>query len=155
MLKKCLMILALLYGALSATAAVQYMTIELKSGGKFSFLLADNPIVTYANGDLSVNGSPTTSYAISGVKNYHFTEKNETGLSSVSAETLRIVSLDDNSIGIQNAPASAKAILFTATGGVASTAVVDASGSATLVLPRQKGLYLLSVGELTIKLIRK
>ncbi|MBO4804497.1 MAG: hypothetical protein J5554_00485 [Paludibacteraceae bacterium] len=155
MLKKCLMILALLYGALSATAAVQYMTIELKSGGKFSFLLADNPIVTYANGDLSVNGSPSTSYAISGVKNYHFTEKNETGLSSVSSETLSIVSLDDNTLGIQNAPASAKAILLTATGVVASTAVVDASGAATLVLPQQKGLYVLSVGELSIKLIRK
>ncbi|MBR4840713.1 MAG: hypothetical protein IK005_09585 [Paludibacteraceae bacterium] len=155
MLKKCLMILALLYGALSATAAVQYMTIELKSGGKFSFLLADNPIVTYANGDLSVNGSPSTSYAISGVKNYHFTEKNETGLSSVSSETLSIVSLDDNTLGIQNAPASAKAILLTATGVVSSTAVVDASGAATLVLPQQKGLYVLSVGELSIKLIRK
>ena len=85
MFKKLFFLMCLSYGALNCGATVKYMTVELKSSEKYSFLLADKPVVTFQNGDLVVNGSAETSYAISGVKDYHFTEKDET---EATGETL-------------------------------------------------------------------
>ena len=93
MRKRLLTTTALLLGAMCASAAVQYMTVEQKSGAKYSFLLKDNPVVTYKGGELVVNGSASTSYAIDGVKNYHFTETDQTGVETTGADMLRITTI--------------------------------------------------------------
>ncbi|MBR4839286.1 MAG: T9SS type A sorting domain-containing protein [Paludibacteraceae bacterium] len=155
MIKKFFSAVALFSCMLSVDAAVSYMTVEQKSGEKFSFLLKDNPIVTYKDGDLVVNGDPVTSYAISGVLNYHFTESNESGVKNLNANVLRIVSLDDNAIGVENAAAGAKVSLTNLSGAVLSTTTTDPSGAAIVTLPNTKGVYVLSVGKQSFKVIRK
>ena len=74
MVKKIFTLLFLCGCLVCVNAKKQYMTIEQKSGEKFSFLLDENPEITYSDGNLVVNGNAITSYAISSVKNYHFTE---------------------------------------------------------------------------------
>ncbi len=61
---------SLFIGTTSSFATVSYMTVELKAGVKYSFLMADKPVATFKSGDLVVNGDAETSYSIEGVKNF-------------------------------------------------------------------------------------
>ena len=155
MIKKFFSAVALLSCVLSVDAAVSYMTVEQKSGERFSFLLKDNPIITYENGSLVVNGNSVTTYAIGSVKNYHFSESDESGLKKLGASVLRIVSLDDNAIGVENAAAGTMVSLANLNGAVLSNTTTDPSGAATVTLPNGKGVYVLSVGKQSFKVIRK
>lgn len=155
MLKQIFSVLALCCGVLCANAAVQYMTVEQKSGEKFSFLLKDKPVVTYKDGALVVNGSATTSYAIDGLRNYHFTEGNETEVKEEVANVLRVVNRDDNSLSLENAPAGVKVTLVSVNGIVVATSKVDLDGTATILLPSEKGVYVLTIGNQSFKIIRK
>lgn len=150
--------MCLSYGALNCSATVKYMTVELKSSEKYSFLLADKPVVTFQNGDLVVNGSAETSYAISGVKDYHFTEKDETeatGETLKSVETGCVIFENNGVVFIQKANPSADVLLFNVNGVVLSKTSVDNNGNAELKLPDFAGVYVLSVGNQSFKLIRK
>ena len=155
-MKKAFITLSLLScGLMCADAAANYMTVELKGAKKFSFKLSDNPVVTYENGDLVVNGNASTSYAISGVKNFHFTEGDETAVENTIADMLRIVSSDDNTVSVENAPAGAKVVLVNAGGANVAVTTADQSGTATFSLPTQKGVYVLTFGKQSIKLIKR
>ncbi|MCQ2262593.1 MAG: hypothetical protein MJZ42_05500 [Bacteroidales bacterium] len=155
-MKKAFITLSLLScGLMCADAAANYMTVELKGAKKFSFKLSDKPVVTYENGDLVVNGNASTSYAISGVKNFHFTEGDETAVENTNADMLRIVSSEDNTISVENAPTGAKVVLVNAGGATVATTTADQIGAATISLPSTKGVYVLMVGKQSIKLIRK
>lgn len=153
-MKKRLLTTALLLGSLCASAAVQYMTVEQKSGAKYSFLLKDNPVVTYQGGELVVNGSASTSYALDGVKNYHFTETDQTGVETSGADMLRITT-GENTVHVENAPAGAKVALVNAGGATVAVATSEQNGTATISLPSAKGVYVLMVGKQSFKLIRK
>ncbi|MCQ2262596.1 MAG: hypothetical protein MJZ42_05515, partial [Bacteroidales bacterium] len=99
--------------------------------------------------------SASTSYAISGVKNFHFTEGDETAVENTNADMLRIVSSDDNTICVENAPAGAKVVLVSAGGATVATTTADQSGTVAITIPSAKGVYVLTVGKQSIKLIRK
>ena len=150
--------MCLSYGALNCSATVKYMTVELKSSEKYSFLLADKPVVTFQNGDLVVNGSAETSYAISGVKDYHFTEKDETeatGETLKSVETGCVIFENNGVVFIQKANPSADVLLFNVNGVVLSKTSVDNNGNAELKLPDFACVYVLSIANQSFKLIRK
>lgn len=142
-------------GVLCANATVRYMTVEHKSGKKCSFLLDDNPVVTYSDGNLVVNGSATTSYAISDVKDFHFTVGDESGVKNIESDLLRIINVDDKTIRIENAPVNIEVMMMNINGILVCTTLTDSNGIAVLTLPEHKGLYVLSVGMQSIKLIRK
>ena len=154
MLKKVLTLLSLCGCLVCANAKKQYMTIEQKSGEKYSFLLDENPEISYSEGNLVVTGNTVTSFAISSVKNYHFTET-ASSVDTKKSNELRIINLDESTIEVQNANASAKVMLANANGAIVLESTTDADGSVIVVLPEQKGVYMLSVGAHSIKVIRK
>lgn len=155
MFKRILCMLSLLCCMLCAGATAKYVTVELNSGIKYSFLLKSKPVITYSKGDLIVNGNESTSYALSGVLNYHFSEDSETGVETLDANIMRIVSLDESTLQILNAPVSTKVALVAANGVMVLTTETDFNGTATVSLPSQKGIYVLSVGNQSFKVIRK
>ncbi|MBO4529395.1 MAG: hypothetical protein J5767_02020 [Paludibacteraceae bacterium] len=155
MRKKVLAILAFSGCLLCLNAQKQYMTVEQLDGKMYSFSLDENPIVTYENGSLIVNGSLATSYAISDVKNYHFTEGDETGVNALAADVLQIVSLNETTLQVLNAQALEKVSLVGVNGVTIFVATTDKEGSAVVTLPNQKGVYVLTVGTKSIKVIRK
>lgn len=55
MVKKLLASLALCCMTIGANAESNYMTVEKINGSKISFLLADNPVITYKDGNLVIN----------------------------------------------------------------------------------------------------
>ena len=101
-----------------------------------------------------VNGSASTSYALDGVKNYHFTETDQTVVETSGADMLRITT-DENTVHVENAPAGAKVALVNAGGATVAVATSDQNGTATISLPSAKGVYVLMVGKQSFKLIRK
>lgn len=154
---------ALLIGAMHLHAAVSHLTVELKSGSKYSFLLANKPVVTFKTGDLVINNNSETSYAIEGVKNFHFTESDETtpvDESSSKNESsfqgdIRIISLDDATIQIDHLAPLSDVKLVTVMGRLISSQSANSDGSAVVSLPQTQGIYILSLGTKSFKIIRK
>lgn len=155
MIKRILILGLFACSFLFANAAAQYMTIEQKDGKKYNFLLHDNPVITYSGGNLVVNGSATTSYAISGVKNFHFTEVEDVEVKIIDANVLRIINVDDNTIRIENAPANARVTLSNLTGAIVFVSTANSEGLVDITLPNQKGIYIISVGNQSFKIIRE
>lgn len=156
MKKRILSVLLLLCGTLCANAAVKYMTVEQTSGAKYSFLLADNPVVTYVDDNLVVNGNASTSYALTSVAKFYFTEESEaTVVAKVETQMLRVLSLDENTLRVENAEADAKVTLVRLDGVMVLMKKTDKDGSATVSLPTAQSVYVLTVGNQSFKLIRK
>ncbi len=156
MLKRLLILLSLSGWSLYSNATAKFMVVEQNSGEKYSFLLAEKPIVTYVDGELVVNGDASTSYSIASVKNFHFSEKLETtDLVSTLMEMLRIFSKEEGILQIENAHATDVVTLVDMNGLVYASTVVSTEGTALIQLPNKKGVYVLSVGTKSFKIIRK
>ena len=155
MIKRLFTSLFLIGLTLGTYAEVKYMTIEMKNGSKISFLLADNPVITYQSESLVVNNDPKNSYSFEDVKNYHFTEMNESGVDNLPANDLRIVWVDDETIGVQNALPNSTIAITAINGVVVSQTKTDVDGKSTVRMPNKAGVYVLSVGKQSFKIIRK
>lgn len=152
-LKKLLSAGMLLVGLVAQASNIS-LIVELKDSKKYDFLLDEKPVVTFQDGDLVVNGNSETSYAISNVKNCHF-ETDYTAVEAVKASDLRIVYVNENAIQVQNAVANAQVSIISVSGVVFSKQKADAEGAATLQLPTEKGVYVVTVGDKSFKVIRK
>lgn len=146
--------LSLLFSACGAFAAENYMTVELKNGDLYSFNISDKPVVTYKDASLVINSNAKTSYSISSVKNYHFTKSDITLLETASG-SLRIVNVDDETIEVQNAKPLASVTLTSASGVKVLSSYVGTGGNVAVNLPASKGVYVLSIGNQSFKVIRK
>lgn len=155
MVKRIFILLGLAYGYLCVNAAVSYMVVEQKDGQIFSFLLEDKPVITYKSGNLVVNDDATTSYEISGVKNYHFSEGIGTKAEKVGADVVRISALDGGAIRVENAKEGVLVTIVNVAGLLVSEKTVEEDGSVEVTLPAQKGVYILSVGAQSFKVFRK
>lgn len=155
MKKKFITVLSLLGVVLCANAEKQYMTVEQLDGSMYSFLLDDNPIVTHEDGNLVVNGDAATSYAISSVKRFYFAEDGVSGMKKQTSDVFCIVSLDESTLQVLNAQPAEKVTLVSVNGWIVLTSTTDENGSAIVKLPGGGGVYMLTVGTKSIKVIRK
>ncbi len=152
---KSLLSLVMLFVSLAMHASITHLIVELKNDKKYSFLLADKPVITFDNGDLVVNGNESTSYAISEVKNYHFGEGIQSASQTLNANELCITYVDENTIKVQNASANVPVVIFNVSGSAIVNVVTDSEGVATLQLPSQTGVYIVKVADKSFKVIRK
>lgn len=138
---------------LNSYAGTKYMTVEQKTGEKFSFLLANKPIVTYENDELVVNGSGS-SFVIDDLKNFYFTDEDHTGVANQTTDVLSVVKTDENTIRVENAAAGVAVKLVSASGSVVATGTTDQNGAASLSFPEQTGVYVLTIGNNSFKVVR-
>lgn len=131
----------------------RYMVIEMKSGDHYSFLLADNPVITYEKSSLVINDNAKTSYSIEGIKEYRFSSPSD--VKGIYVNAFNIVSIDDETIEVRNAKPSEFVAITAVSGAHLVDVKTDASGNATIKLPASKGVYLLCVGSRSFKIIRK
>lgn len=153
MITKILSTILLLFASFGAFAS-DYMTVELKNGQKYSFLLSEKPVITYENANLVINSNATTSYALENIKNYHFT-KIAASIIETSSLALRIISIDEATIEVQNANPLEVVTLTAMSGAKVLTSYVDTDGKVQVKLPNNRGVYVLSVGNKSFKVIRK
>ena len=143
----------LLLTTLYSHAGTKYMTVEQKTGEKFSFLLANKPIVTYENDELVVNGSGS-SFVIDDLKNFYFTDEDLSGVANNTTDVLSVVKTDENTIHVENAVAGVAVKLVSASGSVVATGTTDQNGAASLSFPSQTGVYVLTIGNNSFKVVR-
>lgn len=155
MIKRFISVFSLFCLTLGINAESNYMTVEKNDGSLISFLLADNPVITYQNDCLIINKDANTTYSFDDIKNYHFTEEDVTAAESVSAIALKFVWIDDATIEIQNAQSGAAVALTAVNGVVVSNSMIDADGKAIVKIPNNKGVYVISVGKQSFKIICK
>ncbi len=155
MIKRLITTLSLICLALGAYAEAKYMTIEMVNGSRISFLLADNPVITYQNGSLVVNNDTKTTYSFDDVKNYHFTESNDSGVDALNANELKLVWIDNETIEVQNGQPNSGIVITAINGVMASQTKTDAEGKATVKIPSKAGVYIITVGRQSFKFIRK
>lgn len=134
-------------------AGTKYMTVEQKTGEKFSFLLANKPIVTYENDELVVNGSGS-SFVIDDLKNFYFTDEDHTGVANQTTDVLSVVKTDENTIRVENAAAGVAVKLVNASSSIVATCTTDQNGAASLSFPSQTGVYVLTIGNNSFKVVR-
>ncbi len=141
-----------LCGAFAANAK-SYVVLELQNGSLFSFQLADKPEFTFTDDEMVINGNAETTYVIDEVKNFRFSDSELTGAPTQSSEEVRVVSLDQNTLQILGANgAPLRLMKSNGTLILSMSAVTDGS---TIELPREKGIYIITVGKQSIKVIRK
>lgn len=146
---------ALILGMTQISAVPTHLTVELKAGSKYSFLLADKPVITFSSGDLVVNEESETSYSIEGVKNFHFTEGDLSATENLPKEAIRIISIDDATIKVENIGKESVVTLVNVSGALVSSKKADSEGTATIALPQSKGVYILTAAGKSFKIIKK
>lgn len=155
MIRRIITTLSLAALTFGAYAEANYMTVEKIDGSKISFLLSSNPVVTYENDNFIVNKDSKTTYSFEDIKNYHFTEDDQSGVETISANTLKIIWVDDATIEVQNAQIGSVVALTAVSGAVVAKTTADSEGKATVKMPNNAGVYVLSVGSQSFKIIRK
>lgn len=155
MIKRIVTTLSFVTMTLASFAVSNYMTVEMNSGAKISFLLADNPVITYQDDNLVINKDAKTTYSIEDIKNYHFTENDDTKVKMTNANSLVIVWVDDNTIEVQNATPGSEVSLTAVNGMVVSKNKVDLDGKATVKVSNNAGVYIISADKQSFKIIRK
>ncbi|MBR6112746.1 MAG: T9SS type A sorting domain-containing protein [Paludibacteraceae bacterium] len=146
---------AVALGITQIYAASTRLTVELKAGDKYSFLLADKPVITFSSGDLVVNGEAETAYSIEGVKNFHFTEGEASSSSNLAKDAIRIISLDNTTIKVENIESQSIVTLVNVSGALISLTKADSEGTATVSLSQAKGVYILTAAGKSFKIIKK
>ncbi len=155
MIKRLITTLSLTCLALGIHAESKYMTVEKTDGSSISFLLNDNPVITYQSGNLEINKDSKTTYAFDMIKDFHFTETDESGTRMFSADVLRFIWIDNETIEVQNTQPGTVVFLTAINGVVVSKSKADADGKATIKMPQKAGVYVISAGKQSFKIIRK
>ena len=146
---------SLIFGSLNVFAEDSFLVVEKTNGDLVCFLLADGPSIIYDKGMMIINGNSSTSYGLNDVKNFHFSESDVTAADNAKSGTFCVIAEGANAVRVQNATIGASVTLTNVNGTVLANGKVDNEGVATLVLPSAKGVYVLSVGNKSFKLIRK
>lgn len=153
MIKKMITTAALIFSAISLQAASTHVSVELKSGYKYDFMMNGKPQFSITDGELLVRGTDVTSFCVSDIKNFHYTINKELSNVSSNENGMCIQSLDEKTIRVANAPVSTKIVVTDADGHFFATAMTDGVGNCTLNLPNESGVYVLSINGQTIKFI--
>lgn len=155
MIKRFISTVSLLCLAFGIHADSKYLTVEKKNGSMISFLLEEKPVITFESGSLVVNKSETTTYSIEDIKNYHFTEGDLTPVDNTVANALRIVWIGENTVELQNAESGTNIELVAVNGTIVAKATADSEGKAAIKVPNKAGVYVLSTGKQSFKIISK
>lgn len=155
MVKRLLSTLAFTCLTLGIYAGSSCLVVEMKDGKSVSFVLSEKPVLTFENRNLVINKDSETSYSFENIKNYHFSKDVETAANMFSSETLKVVWVDNQTLEVQNAKPSSLITLTAINGSVVSKSNADGAGMATVRVPNNAGIYVLSAENQSFKIIRK
>lgn len=133
---------------------VRFLTVNAKDGTKTEFALADEPKLSFANGELNiVSSSRTFSINLADVQNYAFTEES-TGIAEVLKEDK--VTLENGFVVLSCLSAGSKVVIYMQDGKMVKEHKTDDKGMAVVdlsVLP--KGVLILQSNKRSIKIINR
>lgn len=132
------------------------LIVERQNGTKTTFILAEQPELTFADKALHISVSgKSTDFEIGDVKQFYFGDA-ATDIAAPQADGLRVVCQSDDKIVIEGVGAHAVVQLFALNGTrlTGHASVADGRAEVTLTsLP--KGIYLIKINQQTFKIYRK
>lgn len=150
---KNILIGASLLFATSLYAVGDCVVVEMINGDRYKFLFSENPILNFEDGTLDVSANSSLSVQVDKVKGLSFSDS-KTGSESIANSAI-VISVDGENLYIQDAEPNAKVLVVTANGMLVKESTTDVDGKATIKVAGQKGVYVLSVGQKSIKFILK
>lgn len=133
-----------------------YLTVELNNGSNYSFELDEVPEIAFEDDKLVVNDDENTSFEIDNVKDFVFSE-NDVNKSKLLDESnnLKVVSVSDELVHIEGLGCNADVMLLSLNGTLISTTNANDDGVVEIILPSQRGIYLISDSHHTVKVRRR
>lgn len=134
--------------------SVRFLVVNAKDGTKTTFWLAEEPKISFSNGELKiVSSSRTFSLSLADIQNYAF-EEESTGIAEVIKDGS--VKLDNGFVVFNGLAAGSKVVAFMQDGKLVKESKADSNGSAVIdlsVLP--KGILILQSNKMNIKIINR
>ena len=133
---------------------VRFLAVNGKDGTTTEFALADEPKLSFANGELNiVSSSRTFSINLADVQNYAFTEES-TGIAEVLKEDK--VTLENGFVVLSCLSAGSKVVIYMQDGKMVKESKADDKGSAVVDLSTlPKGVLILQSNKKSIKIINR
>lgn len=155
MVKKFLTVISSLCMAFGMSAESKCMIVELMNESAISFPLTEKPVITFQNRNLVVNKDAETTYSFDDVKNFHFSECEATGVETLTTNVIRVYQIDDETIEVQNVQPKTIVTLTSSNGVVLFQTEAGADGIAVIKTAKLTGVYILSAGNQSFKIIYK
>lgn len=141
------------YGVCLADGA-RFLVVNSKDGTKTTFALADEPKISFVDGELSiVSNSKKFAMNIANVKNYAFAEES-TGIGKVIKNGN--VKVENGCVIFSGMTAGSKVSAYTQDGRLIKECTANANGTAFIdlsILP--KGIIILHSGKTDIKVVNR
>lgn len=147
--------------ALPAMAQGHWFVVWLDNGGQISYPLTERPKVTRSGGTLTVSTTATTvEYAESEVHKFTLSDTGlgdvEGGVGSIAAVHEGELSRNGDSIELRGFSAGTSVSVYSVSGQRVLSERVGADGALSLDLsPLRSGIYLVTTGSITHKIIKR
>lgn len=152
MIKRFIITLFLTYLAINSFAG-HNLKIDFRNGSSIVFILNNKPTLSFQNRCLEVNKDTKTTFSFDDIVNYHVTES--MGTSIHNSSSLNILLVNNETLQVKNAHPGSSISLTSATGNVVSKAKIGPDGKADVKIPDRAGVFVLSAGFQSLKIIRK
>lgn len=133
---------------------VRFLVVSAKDGTKTTFGLAEEPKLSFSNGEMNiVSSSKTFSISLTDVQNYAFSEES-TGIAEVIKRGG--VKLENGFVVFNSLAAGSKVAVYLQDGKFVKEGKADSNGLAVIdlsVLP--KGILILQSNKMSIKIINR
>lgn len=155
-LKKIFMVMLLSALPIMETMAdgVRFLVVNAKDGTKTTFGLAEEPKISFSNGELNiVSSSRTFTISLADIQNYAFSEES-TGIEEIIKEGS--VKLENGFVVFNGLAVGSKVTAYLQDGKLVKESKANTNGLAILdlsVLP--KGILILQSNKTTIKIINR
>lgn len=150
MIKRLFITLTLMCMALCAYAG-HNIKIDFRNGSTMFFTLNSKPTVSFQNRCLEVNKDSKITFSFDDIVNYHSSEM----AGASSHNSLNILLVNNETLQVKNAHPGSTIAVTSATGSVAFKSKVGSDGKVNIQMPNRAGVYTLSAGYQSFKIIRK
>ena len=148
----CLLVLLMGMQQLLAEKAV-FLIFEMKTGATYSFLLSEYPVITFDDEHTIVNSDIASTYVTDEIDNYHFVEREISRIEPIKKDEIRFAYLDRSNVNIYGLKNGQEVQLFNLSGLLLKKEIAT-SETLTVNLPEKKGIYILKIGNLSVKVIK-
>ena len=134
--------------------SVRFLVVNAKDGTKTTFGLAEEPKISFSNGELNiVSSSQSFSISLAEIQNYSFADES-TGIAEVIKDGS--VKLENGFVVFNSLAAGSKVVAFMQDGKLVKESKADSNGLAILDLSGlPKGILILQTNKTTIKIINR
>ncbi len=147
----------LVAACLPAFAQGYWFVVWTGTGGRISYPLAERPKVTHSGETLTVTTTATTvEYPKQAVSKFTLSDTEIGGVERISADRAGELSRKGNTVELSGFAAGTTVNVFNVSGLRVISGCVSADGTLSLDLsPLGKGIYIISTGSITHKIIKR